>query len=67
MAEKVTRDILESYLFCQYKAHLKLRGELGVTSDYEEMLTASRTELKQRSVSIALRQVPLEFSVALFQ
>lgn len=27
MAAKITRDILESYLHCKYKGHLKLTGQ----------------------------------------
>ena len=29
MATKITRDIIESYLNCKYKGHLKLTGESG--------------------------------------
>ncbi len=50
MAKKVTRAILESYLSCKYKAHLKLQGEPGLTSDYERMLLTSRQEVKQIAI-----------------
>ena len=39
MATKITRDIMESYLNCKYKAHLKLAGQQGTMSDYELLLT----------------------------
>ena len=29
MATKITRDVIESYLNCKYKGHLKLTGESG--------------------------------------
>ena len=41
MATKITRDIIESYLNCKYKGHLKLAGESGTQSDYEAMTTAA--------------------------
>jgi predicted RecB family nuclease len=41
MATKITRDIIESYLNCKYKGHLKLAGESGTQSDYETMTTAA--------------------------
>jgi hypothetical protein len=33
MATKITGDILESYLNCKYKAHLKLSDQQGIKSD----------------------------------
>lgn len=42
MATKITRDVLESYLHCRTKAHLKLAGECGTKSDYEAMTTAAK-------------------------
>jgi predicted RecB family nuclease len=39
MATKITRDVLESYLRCQTKAHLKLTGQAGTRSEYEGLLT----------------------------
>ena len=38
MATKITRQILEAYLNCKTKAHLKLAGQHGVVSDYEALL-----------------------------
>ena len=35
MVTKITRDVLESYVHCRYKGHLKLAGEQGNASDYE--------------------------------
>ena len=41
MAMKITADILESYLQCKYKAHLKLANEQGIKSEYESLLLRS--------------------------
>jgi hypothetical protein len=42
MATKITRDIVESYLNCKYKGHLKLAGDSGTRSDYEAMTAAAK-------------------------
>ena len=34
---KITNEILEGYLNCKTKGHLKLVGETGTKSDYEAM------------------------------
>jgi len=34
---KITRDVLESYLHCKYKGHLKLSGQQGVQADFEAL------------------------------
>lgn len=49
MATKITRDIIESYLNCKYKGHLKLTDQQGVKSDYEILLAASRDEVRRRA------------------
>jgi len=33
MATKIARDVLEGYLHCKTKAHLKLAGQQGSKSD----------------------------------
>jgi hypothetical protein len=38
MAAKITREVLESYLNCKYKGHLKLAGEQGAQPDYGALL-----------------------------
>jgi hypothetical protein len=42
MAPKITREILEAYLHCKTKAHLKLAGQQGSVSEYEALLTSVR-------------------------
>ena len=34
---KITNEVLEGYLNCKTKGHLKLAGETGTKSDYEAM------------------------------
>jgi predicted RecB family nuclease len=50
MTTKITRDVLESYLNCQYKGHLKLTGQQGTTSDYETMLHEMRAEVRLAAI-----------------
>lgn len=47
MATKITRDILEAYLYCKTKAHLKLAGQRGTASAYESYLLDKRREGRQ--------------------
>lgn len=51
MATKLTRDIIESYLNCKYKGHLKLIGESGTKSDYETMIAAARVSSREQAVA----------------
>jgi predicted RecB family nuclease len=39
-AMKITNEVLEGYLNCKTKGHLKLASEVGTRSDYEAMTTA---------------------------
>jgi predicted RecB family nuclease len=50
MATKITRDVLESYLYCKTKAHLKLAGQQGSTSDYGALLAANRQGVRQQAI-----------------
>lgn len=47
MTTKITRDIIESYVNCKYKGHLKLIGQRGIQSDYGTMLAASRDAVRR--------------------
>src|SRR3954451_17805479 len=51
MATKITRDIIESYLNCKYKGHLKLTGESGTISDYEAMTSAARASSREQALT----------------
>ncbi len=46
MATKITRDVLESYVHCAYKGHLKLAGEQGNISDYEVLQAEARSRVR---------------------
>lgn len=47
MSTKITRDILESYVHCTYKAHLKLTGAQGSPSDYEVLQGEDRNRIRR--------------------
>ena len=51
MAARITRDIIESYLHCRLKAHLKLAGNQGIRSDYEGFLLQTRRDVRQQAIS----------------
>jgi len=48
-APSITREILEAYLKCTTKAHLKLRGGHGTKSDYEVLAVETCAELRIRA------------------
>jgi predicted RecB family nuclease len=50
MAVKISREVLESYLHCKTKAHLKLAGQRGSVSDYEALLAENRREVRRRAI-----------------
>jgi predicted RecB family nuclease len=50
MEARITRDVLESYVFCKYKSYLKLLGQQGDTSDYERLRTALRHEVRLNAI-----------------
>jgi predicted RecB family nuclease len=58
MATKITRHILEAYLNCKTKAHLKLAGQQGNVSDYEALLISTRQEVRQQAIARILAQTP---------
>jgi predicted RecB family nuclease len=58
MGGKITREVLESYLHCKTKAHLKLAGQQGTVSDYEVLLLARRQEVRQQAVAKILAKYP---------
>ena len=49
MDRKITREILESFLKCEYKSHLQLIGQKGTISDFENMLRESRANFEQQA------------------
>src|SRR5580704_10299170 len=60
MPAKITRDVLESYLNCKYKGHLKLTGQQGTKSEYETLLTEMRAEVRLAAIDMILARHPGE-------
>src|ERR1017187_4541289 len=60
MATKITRDILESYLNCKFKGHLKLTGQQGSKCDYENLLTERRAEVRLAAIDKILARHAVE-------
>ncbi len=58
MATKINRQILEAYLNCNTKAHLKLAGQQGIVSDYEALLVANRQAVRQQAIGKILARNP---------
>ena len=48
---KITNEILEAYLNCKTKGHLKLVGETGTKSDYEAMTEAASRASRELSLA----------------
>ena len=46
MPAKITTEVLESYLTCQYKGNLQLAGDRGITSDYDLLLREARVQVR---------------------
>jgi predicted RecB family nuclease len=58
MAAKITREALENFLHCKYKARLILAGEQGNKCDYERLLDESRQEVRRLAVEKILARHP---------
>src|SRR5262245_37134565 len=48
---KITNEILEGYLNCKTKGHLKLASEVGTRSDYEAMTMAEGRALREAALA----------------
>ena len=58
MATKITSEVLESYLHCKFKGHLKLAGQQGTKCDFEAMLTELRAELRLKAIDTIIARHP---------
>jgi predicted RecB family nuclease len=58
MATKITSDVLESYLHCKFKGHLKLAGQQGAKCDFEAMLAELRAEVRLKAVDAIIARHP---------
>jgi predicted RecB family nuclease len=56
MAAKITRDVLDCYLKCRYKAHLKLARQEGSPSDYELLTKESKERVRIAATAKLLGQ-----------
>ena len=54
MAAKITSDVLESYIHCKFKGHLKLAGQQGTKCDFEAMLMELRAEVRLQAVDMII-------------
>lgn len=50
MAAPITRDVLEAFLRCRYKGHLKLGNEPGTRSGHDELSDGMRADVRRRAV-----------------
>jgi predicted RecB family nuclease len=60
MTTKITRDIIESYLNCKYKGHLKLAEQQGSRSEYELLLAESRDVVRRLAIDKIVAHHPDE-------
>jgi predicted RecB family nuclease len=58
MATRITRDVIESYLNCPLKGHLKLAGQQGTKCDYERLLMEQRAGITRQGTDTLLAQYP---------
>src|SRR5712671_6209805 len=58
MAATITSDVLESYLRCKFKGHLKLVGHQGTKCDFEAMLTELRSEVRLKAIEAIIAGHP---------
>jgi hypothetical protein len=50
MNPRITTDMLEAYLHCRYKGHLRQAGEPGRQSDYEVVSAELRADVRRQAV-----------------
>lgn len=59
MATKITAETLEAHLHCHFKAQLKLAGEQGTKSEFEQMLSEQRGNVRLGSLEKILADQPM--------
>jgi predicted RecB family nuclease len=60
MATIITSDVLESYLNCRYKGHLRLAGQEGTKGDYEVLLTEKKRGIKLAAIEKLRAEYPAD-------
>jgi predicted RecB family nuclease len=58
MATRITSEILQAYLNCKFKAHLKLMGQQGIRSDYEAMMAEIPKDVREKAINKILARNP---------
>jgi predicted RecB family nuclease len=58
MTAKITREVLESFLKCRYKGHLKLAGQQGEKADYEILMAEARGRVRLAATERLLARHP---------
>src|SRR5262245_5765446 len=52
-----TADVLEAFVHCRYKGHLKQTGQMGTRSEYEALTDELQAAVRQRAIEqITARQ-----------
>jgi predicted RecB family nuclease len=61
MPPQITADVLEAFLHCRYKGHLKQAGQMGTPCGYEVLADEQRATVRQRAIEqITARQADVE-------
>jgi hypothetical protein len=60
VSTKITRDVLEAFLNCRYKGHLKLTGKSGDPPEYQGLLDEALDEARSRTIDTILGRRPEE-------
>jgi hypothetical protein len=50
MLPRITADVLEAFMHCRYKGHLKHAGQMGTPSEYEVLSVEQRAAVRQRAI-----------------
>src|SRR5262245_8155245 len=50
MPPRITADVLEAFLHCRYKGHLKHAAQMGPPSEYEVLSAEQRAAVRQRAI-----------------
>src|ERR1019366_7486556 len=56
----ITTDVLESYTYCRYKAHLRLRGQRGIISDYQAIVAETAENVGLKVFEKAMATYPVD-------
>jgi predicted RecB family nuclease len=58
MATKITSDVLESYLHCKFKGHLKFAGNQGTKCDFESLHSELRAAVQLKAIDTIIASYP---------